>query len=51
MRSKPGTADFIEEIFAEVPKTYELVNHILTFGMDILWRRKAVKIASSANNG
>ena len=51
MRSKPGTADFIEEIFAEVPKTYELVNHILTFGMDILWRRKAVKIASSANAG
>jgi demethylmenaquinone methyltransferase/2-methoxy-6-polyprenyl-1,4-benzoquinol methylase len=32
----------IRTMFAEVPKTYELVNHILTFGLDILWRRKAV---------
>ncbi len=51
MDSKPGTEIFIKEIFAEVPKTYELANHILTFGMDILWRRKAVKIASTANTG
>ncbi|MBU0712158.1 ubiquinone/menaquinone biosynthesis methyltransferase [bacterium] len=35
----------IQKIFAEVPKTYELVNHVLTFGFDILWRKKAVKIA------
>ena len=35
----------IKKIFSEVPQTYELVNHILTFGMDILWRRKAAKIA------
>ncbi|MDO9547453.1 MAG: ubiquinone/menaquinone biosynthesis methyltransferase [Candidatus Marinimicrobia bacterium] len=35
----------IRKIFSEVPKTYELVNHILTFGFDILWRKKAVKIA------
>jgi len=51
MNSKPGTANYIKEIFSEVPKTYELVNHVLTFGMDILWRRKAVKIASTANQG
>ena len=25
-----------------------MVNHILTFGLDILWRRRAVKIAASA---
>lgn len=35
----------IKKNFSEVPQTYELINHILTFGMDILWRRKAVKIA------
>jgi len=35
----------IQKIFAEVPQTYELVNHILTFGFDILWRKKAVNIA------
>jgi demethylmenaquinone methyltransferase/2-methoxy-6-polyprenyl-1,4-benzoquinol methylase len=35
-------------MFAEVPATYELVNHVLTFGLDILWRRKAVRIATQA---
>lgn len=35
----------IQKIFSEVPETYELVNHILTFGLDILWRKQAVKIA------
>jgi len=35
----------IQKIFSEVPQTYELVNHILTFGMDILWRKKAARIA------
>ena len=34
----------IQNIFSEVPETYELVNHILTFGLDILWRKRAVKI-------
>ncbi|HDZ76590.1 MAG TPA: ubiquinone/menaquinone biosynthesis methyltransferase [Candidatus Omnitrophica bacterium] len=35
----------VQDIFSEVPKTYELVNHVLTLGMDILWRRKTVKTA------
>ncbi len=35
----------IRKIFSEVPDTYELVNHILTFGMDIFWRKKAVQVA------
>lgn len=41
----------IEKMFSEVPKTYELVNHILTLGLDIIWRRKAVKIAATSNSG
>jgi len=28
-----------------VPKTYERVNHLLTFGLDILWRKKVVQYA------
>jgi demethylmenaquinone methyltransferase/2-methoxy-6-polyprenyl-1,4-benzoquinol methylase len=36
----------IRRIFADIPRTYETVNHILTFGLDILWRRKAVRIAA-----
>jgi len=35
----------IQKIYSEIPKTYELINHILTFGFDIYCRRKAVKIA------
>ncbi|NIO49673.1 MAG: ubiquinone/menaquinone biosynthesis methyltransferase [Candidatus Aminicenantes bacterium] len=38
----------IQKIFSEAAKTYELVNHILTFGLDILWRRKAAREAVKA---
>ena len=37
-------------IFSEVANQYELVNHILTFGLDIPWRKKASQIAA-ANGG
>ncbi len=36
----------IQLIYSEVSGTYELVNHVLTFGMDILWRRKGAKVAA-----
>jgi len=36
----------IQKLFSEVPNTYELINHFLTFGLDIVWRKKAAKIAS-----
>ncbi|MFC2171240.1 ubiquinone/menaquinone biosynthesis methyltransferase [Acidobacteriota bacterium] len=39
----------IKTLFIDVPQTYELVNHVLTLGFDLLWRKKAVKIA--AENG
>jgi demethylmenaquinone methyltransferase/2-methoxy-6-polyprenyl-1,4-benzoquinol methylase len=46
---KPATADFIQEVFSpQVSITYELVNHILTFGHDALWRRKAAGIAAAS---
>ncbi|MEA3227297.1 MAG: ubiquinone/menaquinone biosynthesis methyltransferase [Planctomycetota bacterium] len=41
----------VKKIFAEVPSTYELVNHVLTLGLDVLWRRRAAKIAATANPG
>jgi len=37
---------FIKTVFSEVPSTYELVNHVLTFGLDILWRRRMAKFAA-----
>lgn len=42
---------FIEKVFSEVPKTYELVNHILTLGLDIVWRKRAARIAAQGNGG
>jgi demethylmenaquinone methyltransferase/2-methoxy-6-polyprenyl-1,4-benzoquinol methylase len=35
----------IQRLFCDVAKTYELVNHVLTFGLDIIWRRKAAREA------
>jgi len=39
----------VQKIYSEVADTYELVNHILTFGLDIRWRKSAAKIAAMQN--
>ena len=36
----------VQKIYKEVAKTYELVNHVLTLGLDIRWRKKAARIAA-----
>lgn len=48
MRDVPDNmnTDSIQKIFSEVPRTYELVNHVLTLGLDTLWRKKAAKHAA-----
>jgi demethylmenaquinone methyltransferase/2-methoxy-6-polyprenyl-1,4-benzoquinol methylase len=38
----------IQKIFSEAAETYELVNHVLTLGFDILWRKKAAREAARA---
>ena len=44
MASKAPSA--VQSMFAEVPATYELVNHVLTLGLDVLWRRRMARIAA-----
>lgn len=39
----------IHKIFSEVAESYQLVNHVLTFGLDILWRKKAAREAVKAS--
>ncbi len=39
----------IQHIFSDVAHTYELVNHVLTFGLDALCRRKAAKLAAAGD--
>ncbi len=42
----PETDHSVEKVFTpRVSQTYELINHLLTFGCDVLWRRKATRIA------
>ena len=36
----------ILKVFSEVAHQYELVNHVLTFGLDIPWRKRAAGIAA-----
>ncbi len=36
----------ILKVFSEVAHQYELINHVLTFGLDIPWRKKAAQIAT-----
>jgi demethylmenaquinone methyltransferase/2-methoxy-6-polyprenyl-1,4-benzoquinol methylase len=38
--------DFVRRVFSEVPATYERVNHILTLGLDIAWRKRTAKVAA-----
>lgn len=46
-----ATTDFVKRVFSEVPETYERVNHVLTLGLDTVWRWRAAKIAAAAGAG
>ena len=37
--------DRIHSLFSVVPKTYEKINHMLTFGLDMYWRNRAATMA------
>jgi demethylmenaquinone methyltransferase/2-methoxy-6-polyprenyl-1,4-benzoquinol methylase len=42
------TSKFVQKTFTtEVSKSYELVNRLLTFGQDVVWRRRAAREAAS----
>lgn len=41
----------LQKLFSELSPTYELVNHILTFGLDGIWRKKASRQAGKAEPG
>ncbi len=46
-----ASSQFIRDIFDEVPTTYELINHVLTLGLDVMWRKRAAKVASGGRGG
>jgi len=47
----PKDSGVVQTIFSQVPRTYELTNHILTLGLDIVWRKRAARIAAEAHPG
>jgi len=38
----------IQQLYSKIPKTYEFLNHILTLGADINWRKKAMALISES---
>jgi len=45
---KSAITNSVQKVFTtQVSATYELVNHILTFGHDTLWRKRVAKIAAA----
>ncbi|MDD4874282.1 MAG: class I SAM-dependent methyltransferase, partial [Dehalococcoidales bacterium] len=34
---------FLHRIFTAIPSRYDIINHLMTGGMDILWRKKAAR--------
>ncbi|MFW6134700.1 MAG: ubiquinone/menaquinone biosynthesis methyltransferase [Elusimicrobiota bacterium] len=45
-REKPNMKKGIVKIYDEVAPTYELINHILTFGLDLIWRKRTARMAA-----
>lgn len=37
----------MQETFNQAAHTYDLVNHVLTFGLDVIWRRRAAGVAAA----
>ena len=48
VRSRP---EEIREMFDAIAPTYDLLNHLLSFGLDIRWRKKAIALLEEKRNG
>jgi ubiquinone/menaquinone biosynthesis methyltransferase len=46
-----GHASAVRTMFGRIAPTYDLLNHVLSGGLDILWRRRAVRLLSKAKPG
>jgi demethylmenaquinone methyltransferase/2-methoxy-6-polyprenyl-1,4-benzoquinol methylase len=41
---KEGKKEQVATMFNNISKRYDLLNHVLSLGIDIIWRKKAVKL-------
>lgn len=44
-----GKKEQVTQMFNSISKNYDLLNHLLSLGIDILWRKKAVKLLRQEN--
>jgi demethylmenaquinone methyltransferase/2-methoxy-6-polyprenyl-1,4-benzoquinol methylase len=47
-QKEPAT---IQKMFNDIAPRYDLLNHLLSFGFDIAWRRKAIRLVSEKRGG
>ena len=47
--SKEDKKDQVEEMFDNIAPKYDFLNHLLSMGIDITWRKKAIKIIGKIN--
>ena len=45
----PTSSQFVRGMFAKIASRYDLANHLLSGGMDFLWRRRAAKLVRGWN--
>ena len=43
-----STARAVREMFAQIAPRYDFLNHFLSLGFDILWRRAAARVLRQA---
>ena len=48
LNPEPGKKALVESMFNSIAWRYDFLNHFLSFGIDKLWRRRAVRIISGA---
>ncbi len=48
--TKQGKKEQVTQMFDNVSKEYDFLNRVLTFGLDINWRNKVVKIVKESNS-
>ncbi len=47
--SNKGKKEQVTQMFDNVSSNYDFLNRVLTFGIDVNWRKKVIKIVSDAN--